>query len=290
MSFDSSTTAPTVNHMEIVGKEPEFWKKYAVSAGSREKPLFKDNYMNFFTNPETEKKVNAMGAQPLSAAVRHRYMLKSLSKSIKTPLTHGDAVKQVVILGSGYDTKAVRKEKYSKAFGVKYFEFDFPSILQHKEAVYSSNNIEKNAIYIGLDYIKNNFVDKLKENNFDFEIPTHFILEGNIMYFESKECLNNILSLIKNHFKNVFISFDYVHLAFLENRTGNKEVEEVFKRFSQRGPSWKTGLEDLNELAMAHGFSIIEDKTIAELKKEYEVDNQPNAVCSYYSVCTLSKI
>ncbi|MCD6046459.1 MAG: SAM-dependent methyltransferase [Gammaproteobacteria bacterium] len=106
------------------------------------------------------------------------------------------------------------------------------------------------------------------------------------MYLEAED-VEKILSLLKENFKQFTISFDYVHMAFLENTTKNAEVEAAFERFKKAGLNWITGVKSLIEVAEKFGLVIIDDRTSAELAKEYQVDEDPVATMQYYSLCTL---
>ncbi|MCD6047163.1 MAG: SAM-dependent methyltransferase [Gammaproteobacteria bacterium] len=280
--FNVASTASTVVAMKHAGKEAEFFKRQVRKFVGREKPLFKDEIMPKIIDPATLERVTKMGHQPVTTAIRERYFRKALSRLIKS----SEPITQVIILGSGYDTLPARKEKYTRQKGINFYEVDQAEVLGRKADKYQAQGIYPNAQYVAVDYVKENLIERLKENGVDFDSPTHIIWEGNIMYLEAEDA-ERVLSLLKENFKHFTISFDYVHMAFLENTTGNTEVEAAFERFQKAGLSWITGVKSLAELAQKFGLIIIDDKTSAELAKEYEVDEDPVATMQYYSVCTL---
>lgn len=63
---------------------------------------------------------------------------------------------------------------------------------------------DTNARYIKINYTQPNFAEVLKQNKLDFEAPTHFIWEGNIMYLDAEQA-ENIIVLIKNFSKQVLM-------------------------------------------------------------------------------------
>jgi methyltransferase (TIGR00027 family) len=280
--FNVASTATTVIAMKHTGKKPDFFKQQARKFAGREKPLFKDEIMPKIVDSSALEHVAKLGPQSVTTAIRERYFRKALSSLIKS----SEPIMQVIVLGSGYDTLPARKAKYTSQKKINFFEVDQAEVLQRKAEKYQAQEIYPNAQYIAIDYVKENLIERLKENWVDFDRSTHIIWEGNIMYLEAEDA-ERILRLLKENFKHFTISFDYVHMAFLENITGNIEVEAAFERFKKSGPNWITGVKNLAELAQKFGLSIIDDKTSAKLAQEYEVDEDPAATMQYYSVCTL---
>jgi methyltransferase (TIGR00027 family) len=73
---------------------------------------------------------------------------------------------QVVILGSGLDTRAVRKGTKD----VVFFEIDNQNTLLLKEESLKQNKISANVKYIPGDYVKDDLIALLAKNNFDFNL------------------------------------------------------------------------------------------------------------------------
>ena len=92
--------------------------------------------------------------------------------------------RQVVILGAGLDTRAVRMQ----APGVRYFEIDDPATLKWKQTCYERESIGTSVTFIPGNYVTDGLIDVLLNNNaFDFAVPTYFIWEGNVMYLPLDE-------------------------------------------------------------------------------------------------------
>ena len=87
-------------------------------------------------------------------------------------------VRQVVILGSGLDTRAVRKA----VPGVTYYEIDDAETLAVKRARYDALGFELDLRLIPGNYVSDGLIDLLGRNRFDFDLPTYLIWEGNTMY------------------------------------------------------------------------------------------------------------
>jgi O-methyltransferase involved in polyketide biosynthesis len=76
-----------------------------------------------------------------------------------------------------WTTRVARKA----AEGVTYFEIDAAATLKLKEMSYEERDIDINVRFIPGNYIRDGLMDLLKENDFDFNVPTFLIWEGNTM-------------------------------------------------------------------------------------------------------------
>lgn len=277
--FDSSTTARPVVAIKAVTKLPSFWER--TNKGTRKTMLTHDNCEDIFTSEQEKadvwKREDIANIQCVSA--RERYINKMLENYIKKR-----GYKQVINLGSGFDIRAYKKNAKNQQgknnshiySTVKYFEIDRKNILDEKERIFNEKNINKNAVFIGIDYIKENFTEKLKKAGADLDQPTLIIWEGNWTYLENSH-VKIILDKIKKEFKNATIVFDYTNSALLE-------------KYSQKINIWqepKKGIDDIETFASQHGMIVESKKTSRDLLIEYEVDNQPAEDLSNHSICAM---
>ncbi len=284
-----SATGLAVNYIKYQAKNPNFWQQYpAHGKPTREKPLFKDEFMPLFITSKAEELANQLFDPKLrlAIAVRHRFFTRVMAASIKQDK---DAVKQVVILGSGCDTHAVRKEKYSQKFGVKFFEIDLPAVLDAKEKIYKKNHINKNAVFIGMDYTQEDWIQALKNNRLDFSLPTHFIWEGNTMYIP-KEKINSMLHQIKNNFLGkVILSFDYLSEKTVRQITSSAESNKMVDNLRAIKAPIVTGYTDIaKELAEQFDFIVTDNSKCAELTKKYGAGDAPYVSQENYYLCTMT--
>src|SRR5262245_44446199 len=85
---------------------------------------------------------------------------------------------QVVVLGAGLDTRAVRK----RSPGVRYFEIDDPATMALKRRCYANAQIDAGVRLIPGNYVTDGLIELLQSNGFAFDVPTYLIWEGNVMY------------------------------------------------------------------------------------------------------------
>jgi len=300
MPKDKDNVASTgflTNHWKHRSNDMNYWKQKNLVRGNmtRTKPLFKDKYMEQFVSKEVGQElapnVNLQqiaekidSINPLifpMHTVRHRYFNKAMSAAVQDK---AHPAQQVVVLGAGFDTRAVRKKKYP----VKFFEVDQEAVLKIKERIYQSKAIDKNAEYIGIDYVQQDLVKSLASHNIDFNKPTHFIWEGNVFYLPL-DTVKKILMDLKTAFKAGFtISFDYYHPRFIEKKTGHEDLSTFVETLANMNANFQSGIEDMATFANETGMKVVNNYKSAELLIEYGIDDSPSNKIDDYRVATLT--
>jgi methyltransferase (TIGR00027 family) len=245
-------------------------------------PLYRDEIVRLFLNDRT-KAIAERVAQTFPAAkemvkVRTKYFDDVLLQQIS------QGCQQVVILGAGLDTRAVRQQ----VEGVNYFEIDCETTLQFKQECLSANRVSANVTYIPGDYVKDNLIDLLSCNNFDFELPTYFIWEGNITYLNKREIIS-ILDTIRDRVKEFTLSFDYLSDRVIHRTTGHTDINDYINELEKIGAPWHSGFKNMENFLRSLGFEPIENLSTAELYEQYYQDRSlPSELLQFYFVCTFS--
>lgn len=244
-------------------------------------PMYRDPYVHLFLDEETQKAADRISASfpPVRNNVRLR--TRYFDDQLSTALEQG--CKQIVILGAGLDTRAQRK-----AFpGVAYFEIDDANTLSFKKAKLEENGVDPGAAFIFGDYIRDGLINLLMRHEFHFELPTHFIWEGNTMYLRS-DAIARVLTEIARHAAYCSVSFDYLAEEVVEKRTGDRMVTAIAERFADMGAAWIGGICDLRSLASTCGFKVADNKKFTDLHRAYWPNKEIESVMyDYYSICTL---
>jgi methyltransferase (TIGR00027 family) len=245
-------------------------------------PLYRDEIVRLFLNDET-KAIAERVAQSFPAAkemvkVRTKYFDDVLSQQIS------QGCQQIVILGAGLDTRAVRQA----AEGVTYFEIDCEDTLQLKQECLSANRVSANVTYIPGDYVKDNLIELLSHHNFNFELPTYFLWEGNITYLTKREIIS-ILDTIRDRVKRFTLSFDYLSDRVIQRTTGYPEINDYIQELEKLGAPWHTGFKNMENFLRSLGFDPIENLSTAELYQQYYPDRSlPSELLKFYFICTFS--
>ena len=284
-----ATTALLANYWKFKSKNRNNWSELTIQQGERSKDLFKDELMQHFVNTdiqiEAEQRLDKRMWLPL--ATRTRFFRHTVSDAVKNK-----GIEQIIILGSGFDTLAVRKAKYN----VKFFEIDQPAILNCKEHIYAEQNINKNAEYIGLDYVQGDLIESLISRNMNLSLPTLILWEGNTLYLEKEQVLN-VLQTLSTHFSRLIITFDYLHAAMNNNTKyidqASKEncLEETLESFSKNQSPFKAFFEpsEIESICENLGMQCVDHKTAARLASDYGVDKEPYYTAETYSMTTFER-
>ena len=173
-------------------------------------------------------------------------------------------MRQVVILGSGLDTRAVRKA----VRGVTYYEIDDAETLDVKRARYEELGFELDLKLIPGNYVTDGMIDLLIATAFDFDLPTYVIWEGNTMYLPLDR-MKWVLSELAAHVTRFRLSFDYMAEAVISKTTGDPGVTKLVESFANMGAPWLSGVSDIRSLAFERGLTLVENFRTAELIRRY---------------------
>ncbi len=247
-------------------------------------PLYNDDIVKIFLNNETKRVADEI-AQTFPLA---KEMIKLRTKYFDDVLSNQILLgsKQIVILGSGLDTRAVRKS----AEGVTYFEIDAESTFKLKEENLKNNKITANVRYIPGDYVKDDLVSLLRQDHFNFEIPTYFLWEGNTTLIPQEDVIF-VLEQIRSNVKNFRVSFDYMSDKVISRTTGYQDINDYIDKYESMYVPWITGFENIEPLANDLGLKVIESFSTAELHKKYRPNRSLESnLFKFYFVCTLENL
>jgi methyltransferase (TIGR00027 family) len=191
-------------------------------------------------------------------------------------------IRQVVILGAGLDTRAVRKHSTD----VRYFEIDDAATMELKRRCYADACIDAGVTLISGNYVTDGLIDLLRLNGFDFDLPTYLIWEGNVMYMPLAIDKDTMRQL-KRHMRRFRLSFDYLTEAVITKTTGDASLSALVESFEAMNAPWLSGIDDIDGLARELGLHVVEDVTTGELYHQYRGRPCSSPIFKHYSICTL---
>ena len=254
--------------------------EFRADENSRVNPLYRDSVVSLFLSEESRQAAERVERNfPLAkdlVKIRTKYLDDMLVKQIR------GHVRQVVILGAGLDTRAVRKP----ASGVMYFEIDDPGTLQLKQDRYEQHGFDVDVTFIPGNYVTDGLIPLLKRSGFDFDLPTYFIWEGNTMYLPLQSD-KDILRQLRQHVNEFRVSFDYMAEAVISRTTGDLGVTKLVESFENMGAPWLTGFNDIHSLAHELRLNVVENFKTAELRRLYHMVPSTSPIFNFYSICTL---
>lgn len=244
-------------------------------------PLYTDLVVKIWLNDETKAAADRIAKNSPVAKEMIKLRTKYFDDVLSNQILAG--CKQVVILGSGLDTRAAR----INGERVKYFEIDDRATLQLKESTLKANKVPANVCYIPGDYVKDGLISLLKRSEFDFERSTYFLWEGNTTLLPKKDVIS-VLEQIRDNLEHFRLSFDYMSEKVISRTTGDRELNDYIDKYESMYAPWLTGFENIETLAQELGLKTIENFSTAELHKQYRPRRLLESnIFNFYFVCTL---
>ena len=244
-------------------------------------PLYTDHVVPIFLDARTRAASDAIRADFPAGEHMPRLRTRYYDDRLGEQIAQG--CRQVVILGSGLDTRAVRK----RAPAVAYFEIDDAGTLELKKARYAANGIDAAVTLIPGNYMDLGVIPMLERNGFDNSLPSFFIWEGNTMYLTRPDVMK-VLADLKDNLRRFAISFDYMDEAVVSMTTGDAGATAFVERFAAMGAPWTFGFCDLPGLASEAGLAISDTTTVGKLFHTYWPDRcMQSVIYDHYSLCTL---
>jgi methyltransferase (TIGR00027 family) len=247
-------------------------------------PLYRDAIVGLFLDSESrqaaQRVADAFPATKDLVRIRTKYLDEMLDEQLRTD------IRQVVILGAGLDTRAVRKP----TAGVTYFEIDDGATLALKQARYREAGINADVKFIPGNYVTDGLIDLLELQGFDFNLPTYVIWEGNTMYLPL-EATRLVLVQLRNYLRQFRLSFDYMADAVVSKTTGDPGITKLVESFAAMGAPWLSGIRDVHNLAAGLGLRVIENFKTAELHQKYWLGRPlASPIFAFYSLCTMGSV
>ena len=202
--------------------------EYRAQENGEPNPLYRDPIVPLFLNERTRQAADRMAADFPAGEKAVKLRTRYFDDHLDEMLARG--CRQVIILGAGLDTRAVRKQSP----GVTYFEIDEVDIINFKRDRMREAGIDAPIVFISGNYVTNGLVRLLAKNGFDFDLPTYVIWEGNTMYLIRRTVLK-VLTDLRGRISNFAISFDYMSEAVIAYATGNAGTSSFVRRFAEMG-------------------------------------------------------
>jgi methyltransferase (TIGR00027 family) len=250
------------------------------SVRDRDKRLFDDPFAVNFLRPGLRKTVYCSKNPPLRAAINwyvDKRMPGARSSAIaRTRLIDdrlreavGTGIKQVVILGAGFDCRSLRLPELNEA---AIFEVDHRDTLRAKRncldriAPSASSSVQ----HVGIDFNRESLSDAMSTAGFDIRRPTVFLWEGVTNYL-SEEAVDSVLNVIADCQVGSQIIFTFVHAGVLDGSVKFHGADRLIRDVSNVGEPWTFGIDPQNLSAFLdrRGFRLVEDLSADEYRTRY---------------------
>ncbi len=176
---------------------------------------------------------------------------------------------QIVLLGAGFDTLALRLQDRLSA--VKVFEVDHPATQNIKREVLATLGELQNLFLIPVDFEEDDFVARLQEAGFDPLLRSLVIWVGVTYYLTpltAERAFREIASLVG---KGSRMIFDFLLADVVDGTSTNSDALTKARRVAQLGEPWLFGVKpsDLDEFLLQFGFVLTNVYDAEELRARY---------------------
>ena len=178
---------------------------------------------------------------------------------------------QIVLLGAGMDTRALRFQDRNKSATV--FELDIDATQRYKREVYKRKKtaLPDTLVFVPIDFNKQRLAGVLSQAGYREQQRTFFLWEGVTMYLEP-EAVDGTLAFIRNSaVVGSIVAFDYVRASVLRRKNTLYGEKGGYDRVAQVGERWMFGIEDgaIEGFLAERGLKLLSHYTPSDLEATY---------------------
>jgi methyltransferase (TIGR00027 family) len=237
---------------------------YRARASKWPKPLFVDPWAEAIAGADGEAIAKVLDARfppmELWLALRVAYLDRLVGRAVDQL-----SIRQVVILGAGYDTRAARLPRA----GVRFFEVDHPATQAAKRETLARlprYPIDA-ATYVSCDFEHEDPVQRLVASGLLPREPALVIWEGVVMYLTDAAIRATATTLASHLDPRSLVAFDFVGKKFAEGQVAPKDVE-TRDFVGELGEPIRHGADDILPLLYDCGYRWVRSLDFNELALE----------------------
>jgi methyltransferase (TIGR00027 family) len=227
--------------------------------GARERALLTDYPTEVLDLPYDEA-IKRLPDPPnvMTLHIRTKHVDATLEEALR------DGVRQVVILGAGFDTRGFRFADQLR--GVTFIEVDYGPTQEYKKRRVKEifGGLPRHIKYVAMDFAKDNLLTQLRKGGYQPARKTLFIWEGVTRYLPEAAVLAT-LRVVRDHAAaGSTISFDYI-------TTRNLLLNDPGTRPAKWGEPFVFGFPETGAAALVEreGLEIVNDFTGNTLVQKY---------------------
>ena len=243
---------------------------YRARASRWSKPLFVDRWAEAIAGPDGVEIARRLDTvfppMELWLALRVAYLDRIVALAVDEL-----SIRQVVVLGAGYDTRAARLPRA----GTTFFEVDHPATQAAKrERLARLPDYPVDAArYVACNFEREDPIDRLVATGFDAREPALVIWEGVVPYLTEAAVRATATRLATGLEPRSIVAFDFVGKKFAAG-TANSELARAESRAQREliadlGEPARFGTDDILPLLYDCGFRWVRSLDFNELALEF---------------------
>lgn len=242
--------------------------------------LFEDPYASCFLGPRLR-----FGSRLAGFPAGERWLYRYMQRRIPGALASGLArtryiddlllnriqrgIRQVVILGAGFDTRAHRLRALD---GIPVLEVDHPNTAARKKALLenASAHLSPTLSYLSVDFNRQSLRQLLSDRLIDLSQPAVFLWEGVTNYLEPP-AVEDVMNRIGTLPAGSSLIFTYIDRNVLDHPAGWYGAERLLADLRDVGEKWTFGIapEQLPGWLQSFGLRLTGDKSAQEYRNIY---------------------
>ena len=183
-------------------------------------------------------------------------------------------IKQLIILGAGFDTRALRLDYLNS---IPVLEIDHPDTARWKmdRLKESLGYLPQNVRYLQIDFNHQSLEDLASGHNLNFNIPTTIIWEGVTNYL-TKTAVDKTFEFVSRFTSDSYLIFTYIDRLVLDNPGSFTGNEKLFKNLIRSEERWTFGFDprELSSYLGKYDLAILEDLGAEAYRKRYMPDRE----------------
>jgi len=165
---------------------------------------------------------------------RKRYIDEKLVEAINK------GIKTVVILGSGFDSRAYRLSGLSSG---RVYEVDLPENIQSKAKLLTKlfGEVPPFVTLVPIDFNNQKLKEVLLQAGYSFDQPTFFIWEGVTQYI-TETAVNSVFEFLAKAKLESRLTFTYIRKDFINGKK-MYGLDLLYKKVRDKTQMWQFGLD-----------------------------------------------
>ncbi|WP_157862243.1 class I SAM-dependent methyltransferase [Wenjunlia vitaminophila] len=196
--------------------------------------------------------------------LRQRYFEEVLTRAA------GTGVNQVVLLGAGYDSTALRRRDLT---GVRFFEVDHPSTQRAKVAVLErAGTATAPVTYVPVDFEAGHPLDQvLAAAGFDTSRSCVVGWLGVSFFLRPESFRRALADLARTCAPGSTVVYDYMDASVVDGTSPYPGALAMARQVGERGEPYRNGLtaETASRAAEQAGFTLLEHLRVPDLVRRY---------------------
>jgi methyltransferase (TIGR00027 family) len=191
-----------------------------------------------------------------------------------------DGVRQMVVLGAGFDTRAHRLRELAD---VPFFEVDAIGTQTAKRAVLRRLRGRDHVRYVPVDFLRDDLASALVGAGWDTSRRTLVVWEGVTNYL-THQAVETVLGWVAGIAGGAVLVFTYVHAGLLDGSVAFEGGAQILGNVRTLGEPWTFGLrpDEVRGFLARSGLTLREELGADDYRARYLPADPPDRGYSFY--------